>query len=544
MRYAFLIALREFVENAKTKGFWIGIFTFPVLFGISIAVSVLLASSNPTRHFFIVDQSGQLAASIEHAVERAHQGAVLGALNRYAQENVRSEMRTRPDLSAIPNDLAEQAGNPAGDPQAIDRFLAAGGAAAFLERLRPSLDPNAPEFVEPPPEHVRLDLPAGIDANANIATIAQQLRPYLNGALTLRSGGKDVKPFAAILIAPDALAEVARPDGSPANVGRSPAGVGGLAPGHSPARASRVQYWSSNLTDRRLPELVGRALNDEVRSREYVDRGVSRAVVRQVQGTSIRLSSFDPGKEEGKETVSLGDRIVRSAPVAFVYLLWISIFVVMQMLLNNTIEEKSNRIIEVLLSSVTPSELMMGKLIGIAGIGFTMVGTWLATAFIGMQLYQGPGTEVIGQALDVLSGSGLVPTFFVYFLLGYLLYAGIFLSAGSLCNSLKEAQSLQGPMMMIMIVPLMTMVFINMDPHGTLARIMTWIPIYTPFVMMNRAAADPPLFDLVGSALLVIATTAVVLWLSGRIFRIGILRTGQRPKLVEVLRWMRGVAEP
>ena len=93
------------------------------------------------------------------------------------------------------------------------------------------------------------------------------------------------------------------------------------------------------------------------------------------------------------------------------YLLWISIFTVMQMLLNNTIEEKSNRIAEVLLSSVTPNEIMMGKLLGIAGIGLTMVGAWLATVFIAAQLYHGAGAEVIGPAVDAVVASGLIPMF-------------------------------------------------------------------------------------------------------------------------------------
>jgi ABC-2 type transport system permease protein len=95
-------------------------------------------------------------------------------------------------------------------------------------------------------------------------------------------------------------------------------------------------------------------------------------------------------------------------------------------------------------------------------------------------------------------------------------------------------------MMMIMLVPLATMVFINRDPHGSLATIMTWIPLYTPFTMMNRAAADPPLLELIGAALFMIATALLVLWSAGRIFRIGILRAGNRPKLGEIVQWVRG----
>jgi ABC-2 type transport system permease protein len=229
--------------------------------------------------------------------------------------------------------------------------------------------------------------------------------------------------------------------------------------------------------------------------------------------------------------------------VAFVYLLWISLFTVMQMLLTNTIEEKSNRIAEVLLSSVTPNEIMMGKLLGIAGIGLTMVGAWLATVFIAVQLYHGAGAEVIGPAVDAVVASGMIPMFLLCFLLGYLIYAGLFLSIGALCNDIKEAQSFQGPMMLIMMVPLFTMIFINRDPHGTLATILTWIPLYTPFTMMNRAAADPPIAQLVGATLLMIATALLLLWSAGRIFRMAMLRTGNRPKLAEIAQWVRGRAD-
>jgi ABC-2 type transport system permease protein len=526
MRYAFLIALREYAENAKTKGFWVGIFMFPFIIGIAIVAAGLLARANPTRHFVLVDQSGAFAGAIDAALEQSHQQNVLDALNQYVQEHLRTEYRGRPDLAGIP----AEAGPGVADPSAVERFIEAGGQQAFLERVRPLLEDDAPAFTEPPRRFLRLDSPSDVDAGASIASLAQDLRPYLNGERLLElEGGARVRPFAAVLIAPNALQELLA-------AGRDPAEVPKTA-------AAPIQYWSTNLTDGALPRLLRDALDEEVRSRLYVERGVDPVTVRQIDQTRIRMSAFDPGKEAGRETVSIADRIVRNSPLAFVYLLWVSIFTVMQMLLNNTIEEKSNRVIEVLLSSVTPSELMMGKLMGIAAIGTTMVATWLATAFLAIRLYQGAGAESLSQALDVLAGSGLIPVFLLCFLLGYLLYAGIFPSIGSLCNELKDAQSLQGPMMIIMLVPLLTMTFINRDPHGALATVMTWIPLYTPFVMMNRAAADPPLLDLVGATALMIVTTGLVLWLSGRIFRIGILRMGQRPKLIEVVRWLRGAGE-
>jgi ABC-2 type transport system permease protein len=520
MKYALLIALREFSENAKTKGFWLGLLMFPALIGMSIAGSAFLARSAPIRHFILVDQSGNLSDAAERAVERAYQASILDALNEYVRQNAAPTDQNRPSLSAIPADVlaTEQRQN-------VASFVAAGGAAAFLEDVRASLRDDAPDFVAPRPRFMRIDPPSEIDASSDLDQIARQLRPYLVGERTLRVDGRDVRPFAAILIAPDALDSV---------VGTSAPGGSSLAT-HDP-----IQYWSSNLTDDDLPALLGRALNDEVRRREYIDLGITAETIQRVDRIGLRMRSYDPSKQEGEQTVSIADRIVQNAPIAFVYLLWVSIFVVMQMLLNNTIEEKSNRIVEVLLSSVTPSELMMGKLIGIAIIGFTMIGAWLAAGFTAIQLYNGAGAQVVDQALEALSGSGLVVAFLIYFLFGYLMYAGIFLSIGSLCRSLKDAQNLQGPMMIVMMVPLLTMVFINQDPHGSLAVIFTWIPIYTPFTMMNRAAANPPLADLVGSTLLMIVTTVAVLWLSGRIFRIGILRVGQRARLRDVVRWVRG----
>jgi ABC-2 type transport system permease protein len=456
MRYTLLIALREYAENAKTKGFWIGLFMFPLLIAISIGASALLAGAQPARYFIVVDQSGAFTESIAQSIEAAHQRNVLQALGQYVRQNERGAQRPEVDLSSL---------------------QAAGGKEAFLTQVRPMLKEDTPEFEEPRRRLVRVDLPKEIDAAASAEEILTQLKPYLLGERRIAVDGGDATLFAALLIEPDALDQATR-DG-----------------GHGAGAEAAIQYWSTNLSVDALPDLIRNALNNEARRRLYLARGLDVAVVREIETARVRVGTFDPGKAAGQETVSIADRIVRNAPLGFVYLLWISIYAVMQMLLFNTIEEKSNRIAEALLSSVTSNEIMMGKLLGIGAIGLTMVGTWLATAFAGLQLYRGPGTEVIVQALDAIAASGLIPMFLLCFLFGYLIYAGLFLSIGALCNGLKEAQNLQAPMMLIMIVPFLTMGFINRDPHGALATVMTWIPLYTPFTMMNRAAANPPLIE-------------------------------------------------
>jgi ABC-2 type transport system permease protein len=300
-----------------------------------------------------------------------------------------------------------------------------------------------------------------------------------------------------------------------------------------------VQYWASNLTDSRLPDAIIRSINAEIREQEYETLGVNTDLVSRVQRTRMPMSQLDPTAAAGEESVSVADTFRQFAPIGFVYLMFISLMQSVQYLLSNTVEEKSNRIIEVLLASVTADELMMGKLVGIGMAGLTTIGIWLLSFFLFLNLYSSTETELINQMLDVIVGSELIPWFVFYYFAGYALYSSIFLAIGSLCNTLKEAQALMTPMIFIQVVPIAMMAFVVMDPNNSLVRIMSWIPLFTPYLMMNRAAADPPMVDIVGTTLLLIVSIVFVLWLSGKVFRQGVLRTGQPPRFMELLRLMR-----
>ena len=533
MKYALLVARREFVENARTKGFWIGIFLFPAMLLLFTMVPRFLEKrATPTRHFVLIDQTGEFESIVNSRLVRFHQRKVLQALTEHATKWAR---RPAPGKGVVQADLERMPAPGEGaekileqfaenNPQALDNFAQKGGVDAVLKQVRPFLRDDAPEFEEPKQLYLRVAAVPGVDTNAPLTEIAEQLKPFLRGDRRLDVDGRSEPLFAALLIPRDLTNRVVRP---------------GQAPVPDLTQRSGIQYWAVNLADLGLPDEVERGVNAEIRRREYIGRGMDPSVVGSVERTSVPMAKLNPKKEAGQEAVSMADYIRQWAPSGFVYLLWVAIFSVAQMLLNNTIEEKSNRIIEVLLSSVTPGELMMGKLIGIACVGLTMITAWVGM-LIGILLYKaGPEAEFARQLLQVIRHSNLLPAFAVYFLLGYLLYAGLILSIGSICNTIKEAQNYMGVVMLILMVPLMTMMFIPKDPNGTLATTLSWIPLYTPFVMMNRATADPPQFEVIGTMLLLAATTALVLWLSGRIFRIGILRTGQPPRLVELFRWMR-----
>jgi ABC-2 type transport system permease protein len=522
MRNAWLVALREYGENARTKGFWIGLVLFPLILIAAVTVPGWLEKSTPTRRFVLVDQSGLFEQGVERALERLHQREVLRALGAWVRAHVELPAGAPAEAERLPAAEAQRTAERYLDanPETLDLFASDGGIEAALAALRAWVPDDAPAFEEPRRRFERVPLPTGLDPGAPLERLAEELKPWLRGDVE----GEDQGLFAALLIAPDAMERAVRPGGVPAAEGAAPAAV---------------QYWSANLADDDLRDAIEEGVNEEMRRREYVARGLDVATVTDVQRSWMPFASLNPKKEAGEEEVGLEDVLRQWAPVGFVYLLWIGIFTISQMLLNNTIEEKSNRIIEVLLSSVTPGELMLGKLVGIAGIGLTMIVAWIGSLVGVLALHRGPEARFANELFEVLRTSDLLPAFALYFLLGYLLYAGVFLALGSLCNTLKEAQNLMGPVTLMMAVPLIVMGVIPKDPNGVIATTLSWIPIYTPFVMMNRAAADPPLFDRVGTLVLLVLSIVAVLWLSARIFRIGILRTGQPPRLIELVRWLR-----
>ena len=522
MRVLGLIAWREYVENVKTKGFWLGVLLFPVIFIGIMLFSNKLATSAPTRHYVLIDQSGRYAEAVDAAIRREHQRRVLQEFARYVQEN-----RTDVDYERIAADAGTQVDQFMDDigtdeVAALDQWLDSGGLAFALSMASPYLREGAPPFVEPRQQFVAAPLPAGVDPAAEPSQIIEQLRPYLNGQRALDIDGQQASLFAVILIPAQVDEDIVRPGAIPSQTG--PAGI---------------QYWASNLTDARLASAIQNSVNSTIRNNEFAARGINMQAVRDVQRTRLPVSRLDPKKGEGEESVSAADTFRQWAPVGFVYLMFITLMQSVQYLLSNTIEEKANRIIEVLLASVTPGELMMGKLLGIGMSGLTTIAVWITSFIVFIQLYQSTETALANQMLDVLLNSDLIPYFVFYYLAGYALYSGIFLAIGSLCNTLKEAQSLMMPMVLILVAPLVTMSFIAQDPNGTVARVMSWIPLFTPFTMMNRAAAQPPMIDVVGTTVVLLASVVLILWLSGKVFRQGVLRSGQPPRVIELLKMLR-----
>src|ERR1700752_3935311 len=218
MRYALLVAWREFAENVKTKGFWIGIFIFPVILWVSISAEGWLEKAKPVRNFVLVDQSGELQPAVEVALDRLHQRKVLEAFASYVRKNARAQQeRDEIDLETVPaikpEDIASKWASD--NPEAVEEFLKGGGITAALEQVHGILRDDAPPFEEPRRPFRRVDLPGDIRADLDPAERAEQLKPYLRGERSIEVDGEPEELFAAVLIPADIEEKIVRPGGLP-----------------------------------------------------------------------------------------------------------------------------------------------------------------------------------------------------------------------------------------------------------------------------------------------------------------------------------------
>lgn len=211
--------------------------------------------------------------------------------------------------------------------------------------------------------------------------------------------------------------------------------------------------------------------------------------------------------------------------------------------MRGVLEEKSNRVMEVLLGSLSPEQLMTGKIVGIGLVGLTQVSFYVVTVqlvrFLALNKFGflgGLSTEVIG-VLDAFTPFKLF-FFLVFFVLGFFMYTALFAAVGAVCNSEQEAQNLQGPVIMCLVIPMVATFFFVTSPDSMIATVVSLIPLFTPMVMFMRISVlTPPAWQIALSLLLLGGTIWLFFRAAAKVFRLGILMYGKRPSVREIWRW-------
>ena len=284
-----------------------------------------------------------------------------------------------------------------------------------------------------------------------------------------------------------------------------------------------LDFWSNNLSDRSLEREVSAAIADEMQARRLATLGVDQTALAAAQSLKPKVASFSPKAAAGGK-VALRDRLPGIVGFGAAMLLWMMIFTGAGILLNSVVEEKSSRVLEVLLASASAPEIMFGKILGVAGVTLTVLAVWAGVGGVLLYSFQ---PAIAADIAAVLMGKGLVFYFLFYLVGGYLMYAAIFTAIGSFCETTREAQTLLGPVMALLTIPVIFLTQAIRRPDSPMLETLSWFPPFTPFLMTARAASEPPLWQVLSTGALMAVTVVVVVWIAGRAFRAGALSTGK-----------------
>ncbi len=311
-----------------------------------------------------------------------------------------------------------------------------------------------------------------------------------------------------------------------------PAGIS-VGPGDGEKPYVLLRY-ESNRPDPGLAELARKALTRSFRTqlakKSKLTEPERRVLMEPVAVEAKGLSVLDPktGKvEEGSDQSRIAAIV---APVGLTMLMFMVVLMGATPLMQGVVEEKMQRIAEVLLGSVRPFELMMGKLIGMAGVSLTITAVYLGGAYWAALHY--------GFAESL--GWDLLLWFVAYQVLAALMYGSLFIAIGAACTEMKETQNLLLPVMLLVSLPMFIIGSVLREPNNPVAVGMSFFPFATPMLMLTRMGIPPgvPWWQPVVGVVLVLLTTVLCVWAAGRIFRVGILMQGKGARLGEMFKWV------
>ena len=392
----------------------------------------------------------------------------------------------------------------------------ASAAVAFNKESGEGPSRTGPHFFT---ERVELGGPAGRDLNEVKLELSNRVR------------SKEL--FAFVIIPPTALTSTsgARDQRMKARKLRR---AGKEVPDEKIDKTGDVAYYTENIAYEALPDWLTETLDEEISKRRFNAAGIAGdAATSLTARTELATFGLVERGTDGtiSEAVEVDEILTIGPPMFLLVLMFMTVMTSAQHLLNAIIEEKMSRICEVLLGSVSPFQLLMGKLIGVTGVSVLLALVYLAGAVFAV--FQTGRWDLLNPAL--------IAWFFVFLVCAALMFGAMFLALGSACSSISDAQSLLQPAMMLLLLGYLGSFVALRAPDSALAIGMSMFPTMAPFTMVLRMAIPPgvPLWQVLLSVTLLVATTGAMVWAASRIFRIGLLMQGKAPNLPELMRWIR-----
>lgn len=464
LRRTYLIARRDYIGYIKTWGFWLS-FLFPFIGG---AIGFFVASADfdfsQTRYETILDETG------EH-------GAAIIAAHRQQQFDLEAQM-----LQVLGERFLS-----AEDADRVRVLHAQGG----LDSVRSYLDEKIPGagrqlkipqaktvFIHPPAD--TLDSLQSYIRDETVITVGEE-QIVLDGVLHLYRSGN--------ILAAD--------------------------------------YWSDNINNQDVKNMARRYFRRKATERYLASGGLDVDGLNAVRDDAIDIGVFDPTKtvtEAGDgQAVTIRDKVPHLTAAILSGFLWLTVFSGAYMLLTSMLEEKLGKLLEMTLVSTRLSEIIMGKLVGVAALTLTSMLPYILIAIGGVAavaLYGDP--EVMAGIRDALDTRMLI-FFLIYLVLGYVFYGAFFVALGALAESMQDAQTITTPIILVLTLCIMVVPLGLDNPESPWLIFAAWFPLSSPFAALMRLPSDPPLWELLLSVLFLFLSSVVVIWLAGRVFRYGVL---------------------
>lgn len=486
-----LVARREMAQVLKMRSFWLTLLILPVALALGPLLGETLADTDPTRVSIVDRSSAGAAKAVEARFTADETQYLLRELSRYVQ---------RYDLESADRDALWAKQDRWYTTQDLVAFEANGGIKAALAKIEKVRHDGVPRFEIPKHDYRFVPPPAG-------------LLPAQGGAFSAAARGlfaddpNDTNPEIIVMI----------PETYPAN--------------------GKIGIYSADDVRGSFISTLQEVLTADLRTRLLAEDGVTgaRAALVQTIAPTITIESPPPGG--GAREVLL----VRSTvPIALSYILMMSLILSGSWMLQGSVEERSNKLIESLLACISPEELMYGKLLGGLVVGLMMLSVWVGCAGVAAYATQGVIADMIRPALEPISAPAIIAAIIFFFLAGYIMVSAIFVAIGSMADSMSEAQGYMMPVLFAILLPITFLLqAVVAGNDGIMVQIFTWVPLWTPFAVLARLGSGIEAWELIGSSVLLALAILIELVLVGRLFRASLLATGQKPTLAKVMQRLR-----
>ena len=483
MNNILLVAGREFRQVAAMKSFWLTLLLVPIALTIGPLLGSALDEDDPTRVVLIDRAGGTASEAIEARFDLEQDRQTLRDLSRYVR---------RYDLAAA-------------DPRAVwaqyDRwytdadvaaFRQTGGLESALETINAMRSEETPGYESDEPHYV-FSRPNELLSQAE----GEELEERIDALLEARDGSEDSAADVVVLVSQ--------------NYPQDPT----------------IHLWSNESPSTSFMTTLQDVLTTDLRQRLLAEQGIDARSASAIQAAAPAIAVSTPPPGGGVREAMLIRSIV---PLALAYILMMALMLSGSWMLQGSVEERSNKLLESLLACIRPEELMYGKLLGALAVGFSMIAVWLGCAAVVVFFTQGAIADIIRPALEPLTSVEAIIAMIYFFIAGYIAVSILFVAVGALADSMSEAQGYLMPILLAILLPITMLINVILaGKAGLLVQVLTWVPLWTPFAVLARLGSGIEWWEMIGSGILLAAFIALEVIFLGRLFRASLLATGQKP---------------